>query len=176
MYLFAPTPWFYVTKKNFICHEFSYWLFWRGGGSHIKLNNFSKCWKKTLDWGCEVLITAPVCQKKLFNSSSPGQNGRHFADDIFRCIFMNEKICILIKISLKFVPKGPIDNNPALVQIMAWRQIGHKPLSEAMLIYLLTHICSTRGGWVNSLAPGRYGSNFKNIISEHMLEIKFMSC
>ena len=41
------------------------------------------------------------------------QNGRHFADDIFRCIFMNEKICILIKISLKFVPKGPINNNPA---------------------------------------------------------------
>ena len=35
--------------------------------------------------------------------------------DIFRCIFMNEKICILIKISQKFVPKGSIDNNPALV-------------------------------------------------------------
>ena len=43
----------------------------------------------------------------------PGQNGRHFADVIFRCIFMNEKFCILIKISQKFVPKGPIDNNPA---------------------------------------------------------------
>ena len=49
------------------------------------------------------------------NSSSPGQNGSHFAEDIFRCIFMNEKFCILIKISLKFVSKGPIDNNPALV-------------------------------------------------------------
>ena len=48
------------------------------------------------------------------NSSPPGQNGLHFADDIFRCIFMNEKSSILIKISLKFVPKGPIDNNPAL--------------------------------------------------------------
>ena len=43
------------------------------------------------------------------NSFSPGQNGRHFADDIF----VNEKFCILIKISLRFVPKGPIDNNPA---------------------------------------------------------------
>ena len=49
------------------------------------------------------------------NSSPPGQNGRHFADGIFRCIFMNEKFCILIEISLKFVPKSPIDNNPALV-------------------------------------------------------------
>ena len=49
------------------------------------------------------------------NSSPPGQNGRHFADDIFKCFFMNEKFCILIQISRKFVPKGPIDNNPALV-------------------------------------------------------------
>ena len=49
------------------------------------------------------------------NSSPTGQNGRHFADYIFRCIFFNEKFCIFIKISLKFVPKGPIDNNPALV-------------------------------------------------------------
>ena len=34
---------------------------------------------------------------------------------IFRSIFMNKKFDIFIKISLKFVPKGPIDNNPALV-------------------------------------------------------------
>ena len=37
------------------------------------------------------------------------------ADNIFRSIFVNEKFCILIKISLKFVAKGPLDNNPALV-------------------------------------------------------------
>ena len=43
------------------------------------------------------------------------QNGRHFPDDIFRCIFVNKNFCILIKISLKFVPMGPIDNDPALV-------------------------------------------------------------
>ena len=49
------------------------------------------------------------------NSSPPGQNGRHFADDIFRRIFVNEIFCILIKISLKFVTKGLIDNSPALV-------------------------------------------------------------
>ena len=42
------------------------------------------------------------------------QNGCHFADDVFGCIFVNEKVCILIQISLKFVPKGPIDNTPAL--------------------------------------------------------------
>ena len=43
----------------------------------------------------------------LINPSPPGQNGHHFAEDIFRCIFVNEKFYILIKISLKFVPKGP---------------------------------------------------------------------
>ena len=51
----------------------------------------------------------------FINSSPPGQNGRHFADDVFRCIFINEKFCILIKISPNFVPEHPIDNNPALV-------------------------------------------------------------
>ena len=51
----------------------------------------------------------------FLNSSTPGQNGRHFADNIFRCIFVNENFCILIKILSKFVPKGPIDNKSALV-------------------------------------------------------------
>ena len=38
----------------------------------------------------------------------PGQNGRHFADDIFKCILVNEKVIfIMIKISFKFGPKGP---------------------------------------------------------------------
>ena len=49
------------------------------------------------------------------NSSPPGHIGCHFADDIFRCIFVNEKFCILIKNSLKFILKSPIDNNPELV-------------------------------------------------------------
>ena len=52
----------------------------------------------------------------------------------FRTMFMNEMFCTLIKMSLKFVPKVTIDNIPALVQIMAWRRIGDKPLSEPMHI------------------------------------------
>ena len=40
-----------------------------------------------------------------------------------------------MKISLKFVAQGPI-NIPALVQIMAWRRLGDKPLSELMMAYL----------------------------------------
>ena len=77
------------------------------------------------------------------------QDGCHFADDIFTCIFFNEYCCILIKFSLKYVRKGPIDNNPALVQIMAWCRSGHKPLSEPMMVILLMHICVTRPQWVN---------------------------
>ena len=69
------------------------------------------------------------------NSSPSEQNGHHFVDDSFRRIYVNEKFCILIKISLNFVPKGPNDNNPALVQVMAWRRIGDKPLSEPMLTW-----------------------------------------
>ena len=48
------------------------------------------------------------------------QNGHNFADDIFKCIFANENVWILIKISPQFVPKGPINYIPSLVPIMAW--------------------------------------------------------
>ena len=64
------------------------------------------------------------------NTVRPRQNSRRFADDTFKRIFLNENVRFSIKISLKFVPKGPINNNPALVQIMAWRQSGDKTLSE----------------------------------------------
>ena len=56
--------------------------------------------------------------------------------DIFKCIFLNEKIFISIKISLKFVAEWPVDNKAALVQMMAWRRIGDKPLSEPMMAWL----------------------------------------
>ena len=58
--------------------------------------------------------------KILLNTLRLRQNHRHFADDIFKCIFLNEDICISIDISLKFVPGGQI-NNPALVRIMSCR-------------------------------------------------------
>ena len=72
---------------------------------------------------------------------------------IFQCIFLNENIQISIKISLKYVLKGPINNIPgtkplsepmlefpALVQIMAWCRPCDKPLSEPIMASLLTHI------------------------------------
>ena len=82
----------------------------------------------------------------------PGQNGRHFSDDHLKCIFLNENIWILINISLKFVPKGRSNNIPALVLIMAWRRLGYKPLSEPVLVGLLTHICVTWPQWVKDFS------------------------
>ena len=66
--------------------------------------------------------------------------------------FFNEHVWILIKFSLKFVPKGSINNIPALVQIMVWHRPSDKPLSEAMMVNLPTHICVSRPQWVNKLA------------------------
>ena len=74
----------------------------------------------------------------------PRQNDRHFPDDIFKWIFVNENARILIKFSLKFVPRGSINNIPAFVQIMARRQPGDKSLSEPMVVRLPTHICVAR--------------------------------
>ena len=84
----------------------------------------------------------------LVNSLRPRQNGRLFADDTFKRIFLNENIRIATKNSLKFVPTGLINNIPALVLIMAWRRPGVKPLSDPMLVRSLTHICVTRPQWV----------------------------
>ena len=90
------------------------------------------------------------CLKKLapFNTLSPRQNARRFADDTFKRILLNENVRISIKISLKFVPKGLINNISVLVQIIAWRRPGDKPLSEPMMVRLPTHICVTRPQWV----------------------------
>ena len=57
---------------------------------------------------------------------------------------------IPIKISLEFIPTGPINNIPALVQTMAWHRRGDKPLFEPMMVRLPTHICVTRPQWVKT--------------------------
>ena len=80
-----------------------------------------------------------------FNTLQLRQNGCHFTDGIFKLIFFNENVWVAIKISLNFVPKCSINNIPALVQIMAWRRPGDKPLSAPMMVFLLTHIYASFG-------------------------------
>ena len=101
-------------------------------------------------------------QWEELNTLRPRQNDRHFADDSFKSIFLNENFRLWNKISLKFVPNGPINNIPALVEIMAWRRPGDKPLSEPMLARWLTHICVTRPHLVNPMLLQISGYNLKS--------------
>ena len=66
-----------------------------------------QCWEGMSSWD-------PLLEENPFDTLRPRQNGRYFADDIFKCIFLNENVWILIKIALKFVPKGSINNIAAL--------------------------------------------------------------
>ena len=86
------------------------------------------------------------------------------ADDIFKCIFMNENAWISLKISLKIDPKIQINNIPALVQIMAWHRPGDKPLSELTMVSLLMHICVTRPQWLKTVKMTKW-CNFLWIVS-----------
>ena len=60
----------------------------------------------------------------MFNSSPPEKMAAILADDNFRCIFLNESDRIPIWISLKLVPKSPIDNKLVLVQVITgWQNV-----------------------------------------------------
>ena len=55
------------------------------------------------------------------------------ANDIFICNFGNENVLISIKKLLNFVPEGPINNEPSLIQVMAWHRKGDKQTPESMM-------------------------------------------
>ena len=93
-------------------------------------------------------VTRPQCVKWSpavgccfeLNTSRPRKNDRYFADEIFKCIFVNEIFLISNESSFRYVLLGLIDNNPALVQIMAWRRADDKLLFEPMMAYF-TETC-----------------------------------
>ena len=95
-------------------------------------------------WQRFHVSTRRVC----FNTLRPKQKFRHFADDIFKCIFLNKNVWISFMLSQIFVPRVWIDNIPASVQIMDCCRLGENRLSEPMMVILLTHICVTRPQWV----------------------------
>ena len=96
----------------------------------------------------------------IVNTLRPRQDGCYFPDNIFKWIFVNGIVWIAIKISLKFVPKGSINNIPPLIRIMAGRRPGDKPLSELMIVILLTNVCVTRPQWVNWSAENKFQWSF----------------
>ena len=131
-----------------------YDLFWKA--DHLAITNSLDryiCDKCLLEGVCVnmyhrlVLASSTISAQTnadVFNTLRLRQNGCRFPDDNFKCNFLNEDLWISVKISMKFVPKGPINNIPALIQIMTWRRPGDKPLSEPIMVKLPTHICVTR--------------------------------
>ena len=119
---------------------------------NILVSGFGVCSKFDGKWWNNL----PEYPYQSLNTLRPRQDGRRFPDDTFERIFLKENVIILIKISLKFVPNGPIDNITALVQIMAWRRPGDKPLSEPMMVRLPTHICVTGPQWVKTHCDYRW--------------------
>ena len=91
--------------------------------------------------------------------------GAILAEDNFKCIFLNEYDRIPIQISLRFAFRSSIDNKPALVQVMAWRRIGDKPLSEPMLTQF-TDIYAALGGdeSINHIAVSMVNYGISNTI------------
>ena len=67
-----------------------------------------------------------------FNTLRLRQNGRHFADNIFKGIFFNENIWLSHEIWLKCILKGLGDNKSTLVQAMTWSKTGNMSVSAAM--------------------------------------------
>ena len=101
----------------------------------------------SFDWGihyiswnvCNFIASVLFCFGYVFSSGWVWMSG---ALNIFKCIFLNENVWNLIKISLKFVPKGLLHNIPVLVPIMSWHRPGAKPLSEPMIFSLPMRICT----------------------------------
>ena len=97
-YAWQIGPFWQDTLNVFMMNQHIQVIAWQSGTKLLPVSMFTKFYDVALN-----------------HSSPPEQNGCHFTDDIFRCIFLNEKFCILTKISLKFVPESLIENNPAPV-------------------------------------------------------------
>ena len=90
-------------------------------------------------------VSGDAIARSVINTLRLRQNRCHFPDDIFKRVLLNENVWILIKISLKFVPNGRINNIPALVQIMAWRCPCDKPLFEPIMFSIMIYIYASLG-------------------------------
>ena len=128
--------WILVFKEGFyLCHHNVYDQSAMDEILEQRTTNYKYWWYQLLSFGVTTVLHWLI---------SPGTKGCCFADNIFKWIFMNEKFCTFILISLKFVLKGPNDNKSSLVQVMAWCRTGIKPSSEPILTQF-TDICSALG-------------------------------
>ena len=121
----------FAMKDNIVAADAQVSTEYKASAVAIFINNYIYI---CLCWSPGSLSCRNAEQRLDFNTLRPRKSGRHFADNIFKCISLNDKVWIPIKISLTFVPKGPINNTAALVKIMAWRQPDGKPLSQPMMV------------------------------------------
>ena len=129
----APVP--YLTMHHFVT-EMCTFLLWSDALWDICLMHFGICEVGLIDMD-NIDKYWHLCPY-FFSTHLPlNKMAAILAEYIFKCIFLNEKFCILIRISLKFVPRSPVYNKPALVQEIAWRWIGDKQLPEPMLIQFI---------------------------------------
>ena len=112
--LWLPEGALLVLCAHWECHIYSLYCeeVWMWCGQFTVYQHLKTSWN---------IIILTIKPHDTVNSSPPGQNSSHPA------------FCILIHITLKFVRKGPIDNKPVLVQVMASHRSGDKPLPEPTL-------------------------------------------
>ena len=107
---------------------------WRGKRSRhsrrIRNLQFYISGKRPMDTLTGIEISA------VNNTFRPRHSGRHFADDVFKCIFLKKMLEFRLKIQWRLFPRIQITTNLALVRIMAWRRSGDRSLSEPMMCYL----------------------------------------
>ena len=123
-------------------------------------------------------LTTRSLRSKSLNTLRPRQNDQQFADDIFadECIFWNGKVWIALNISQMFVPKVPINNIPSLVQEMAWPRPRGKPLSEPMIVSLLTQASLGLNKLNLHCCKLRYKAHSHGTQLEHDIALETQTC
>ena len=94
---------------------------------------------------CSITV-CPYILPRWLNTLRSRQYGRPYTDDIFKWIFLIRMYGFRLKSHWNLILVGTINIIPA--QAMLWRRPGDKPLSELMMVRLLTHICTARPQWV----------------------------
>ena len=126
---------------------------------YLKVSEVSNPWEYLFKCSCRFEIWQAPQQyaKRLENISSYLRDLTHWGRDNMGAISQTKisnacswmKMCeVRLRFQWSLFVTGPINNIPALVQIMAWRRSGDKAFSEPMMVNLPTHICVTRPQWV----------------------------
>ena len=121
------------------CMDNSYFNGWGQDSSNsnmLAMEILYSCTKQSISVFVFVIMIDDACHHNKDWHIEAGTRWTPFRRRHFHVHFHQWKLLYFFK----YVRKDPIDNNPALVQIMAWRRSGYKPLSEPMMVNLLTHI------------------------------------